>query len=131
MRQINTSNIIRQYPALFPNAGEEVNHTGDGVAVGGEAIAQHEAVEAPPQRNAEEPAKTDAQHHAVQQRQCHAQIRIADALDKRTATPHKGKGREHPEDGPDKFTGHLVNCRVIGEDTQQCFAEQQIGGDAD
>ena len=50
------SNIIRQYPALFPYAGEEVDHTGDGIAVGGETVAQHEAIESPAQCNTEEPA---------------------------------------------------------------------------
>lgn len=126
LQQINTSNIIRQYPALFPNAGEEVDHTGDGIAVGGEAIAQHEAIEAPPQHNAEEPAETDTQYHAVQQRQRHAQLRIADALDEGTTAPHEGQRGEHPQDRLNKHAGHLVNCGVIGEDAEQLLAEQQI-----
>ena len=125
------SNIICQYPALFPNAGEEVNHTGDGIAVGGEAIAQHEAVEAPAQRNAKEPAEADAQHHAVQQRQCHTQLRITDALDEGTTATHEGQRGEHPQDRLNEHTRHLVNCGVIGEDAEQSFTEQQVGRNAD
>ena len=125
------SNIIRQYPALLPNAGEEVNHTGDGIAVGGEAVAQHKAIEAPAQRNAEEPAKSDAQHHAIQQRQRHAQLRVADALNEGTTAPHEGQRGEHPQDCPNEGTRHLVNCWVIGEDVEQSFTEQQVGRNAD
>ena len=125
------SNIIRQYPALFPNAGEEVNHTGDGIAVGGEAVAQHEAIEAPAQRNAEEPAEANTQHHTVQQRQCHTQLRIADALDKGTTATHEGQRREHPQDRLNEGTGHLVNCGIIGENAEQSFTEQQVGRNAD
>ena len=126
-----TSNIICQYPALFPNAGEEVDHTGNSIAVGGESVAKHKAVEIPAQHDAEKPAEANTQHHAVQKRQCHSQLRMADALDECAAAPHKRKGGEYPKHSPDKLTGHLVNCRVIREDAEQCFAEQQIGSNAD
>lgn len=125
------SNIIRQYPALLPNAREEIDHTGDGIAVGGEAIAQHEAIEAPAQRNTEKPAESETQHHAVQQRQCHAQLRIADALDEGTTATHEGQRGEHPQNRLNEHTGHLVNRRVIGEDAEQSFTKQQVGRNAD
>ena len=131
LKNMHHSNIIRQYPALFPNAGEEVNHTGDSIAIGGEAVAQHEAIEAPAQRNTEEPAETDAQHHTVQQCQCHTQLRIADALDESTTATHEGQRGEHPQDRLNEHTGHLMNCRVIGENAEQCFTEQQVGRNAD
>lgn len=128
---VTVLNIIRQDPALLPNAGEEVDHTGDGIAVGGEAISQHKTVETPTQRNTEEPAKANAQHHAVQQRQCHTQLRIADTLDEGATAPHEGQCGEHPQDCFNKHAGHLVNCGVVGEDAEQFLTEQQIGRHTD
>ena len=45
-------NVVSQDLALFPHAGEEIDHTGDGTAVGCQTVAQDEAVEAPIKHNA-------------------------------------------------------------------------------
>ena len=53
-------------------SGQEVEHTGNGVSVGCQTIAQHKAVKAPAQKDAKKPAQANAQHHAVQNGKHHA-----------------------------------------------------------
>ena len=63
--------ILSQGPSLLPSSCEEVDHTRDGVAVGRESVAKHEAVKSPAKVNSEEPAKTDTEHHSVEKCQHH------------------------------------------------------------
>ena len=110
----------------MPSACKEIDHTRDGVAVGGEAVAQNKAVEAKAHGDAEQPAESDTKHDTVQHRQHHGELCVTDALDEGAATAHDGKSGEHPKDRCDEGAGHFMHSGVVGEEHEELLAESDI-----
>ena len=97
------SHFISESFSLFPFPRKEIDHRRDGVAVGGETVAEDEAVEAPTEKDSEKPAETDTENNAVKNGKYHTKTGVADTLNESAASSHHGEGREHPEDCTDKF----------------------------
>jgi len=120
------SNIVCKDLPFFPLARQEVNETRNGAAVRCQRITQHKTEEAEVEGNAQQPTKANTQDHAVEERQNHTQLCVADALDKGAAAAHDRQRREQPKDRHDKCAGHFKNKGVIRKQHKQLLAKKHI-----
>ena len=119
-------NILRQNAALLPSAGEEIDDTGNGVSVGRKAVAEDKAKKSHFKIDAKQPAEADSKDNAVKKGKDHAELGVADTLNKGAASAHDSEGREHPQDGSNKLARHFMNQRIVGKEHKQLFAEGYI-----
>ena len=101
-----------QRAAAAPDARAEIDQTGDGIAIGRKAVAKHEAEKTHIQQDTEQIAEADAKRHAVKDRQHHAKLGAADALNKaiKALVPATGK---NPGTGDNSQLGLVAVIGVL------------------